>query len=67
MTQIQIDINTRLIALIGKPLGQSFSARMENAGYASANYNMLYVYNETEDPGACLQALLARGRRRSSA
>ena len=46
---MQIDINTKLITLLGKPLGQSFSARMQNAGYASANYNMLYVYNEADE------------------
>ena len=28
---MQVDINTRLIALIGTPLGQSFAARMQNA------------------------------------
>ena len=43
-----IDVNTRFITLIGMPLGQSFSARMQNAGYASANCNMLYFYTEAD-------------------
>ena len=43
---MQININTRLITLIGTPLSQSFAARMQNAGYESADYNMLYFYTE---------------------
>ena len=44
---MQIDINSRIIALIGTPLGQSFSARMQNAAYQAAGFNMLYCYCET--------------------
>ena len=43
---MKVDINTKLITLIGTPLSQSFAARMQNAGYESANYNMLYFYTE---------------------
>ena len=43
---MQIDINSRLIALIGTPLGQSFSARMQNAAYQAAGFNMVYCYCE---------------------
>ena len=43
---MQIDINSRLIALIGTPLGQSFSARMQNAAYQAADFNMIYCYCE---------------------
>lgn len=44
----QIDINTKLITLIGTPLGQSFAARMQNAGYRAANLNYLYYYTEAD-------------------
>ena len=42
-----IDINTKLVTLLGLPLQQSFSAAMQNAGYAAAGVNMLYFYTET--------------------
>lgn len=38
---MKIDINTKMITLLGKPLGQSFAARMQNAGYEAAGLNML--------------------------
>ena len=44
-----IDINTRFITLIGTPLGQSFAARMQNAGYKAAGLNMCYFYCEADD------------------
>lgn len=43
---MKIDINTRFITLIGTPLSQSFAARMQNAAYESADYNMVYFYTE---------------------
>ncbi|MBR2207830.1 MAG: shikimate dehydrogenase [Synergistaceae bacterium] len=43
---MQIDINSRLIALIGTPLGQSLAARMQNAAYQAAGFNMVYCYCE---------------------
>lgn len=46
---MKIDINTKFIGLLGKPLGQSFAARMQNAGYAAAGLNMVYFYNEVEN------------------
>lgn len=45
---MKIDINTKMITLLGKPLGQSFAARMQNAGYEAAGLNMLYFYTEVE-------------------
>lgn len=45
---MHIDINTRFITLIGKPLSQSFAARMQNAGYQASDYNMVYFYTETD-------------------
>lgn len=43
-----IDINTRFITLIGTPLGQSFAARMQNAGYDAAGLNLRYFYCEAD-------------------
>ena len=43
---MKIDINTRFITLIGTPLSQSFAARMQNAAFESADYNMVYFYTE---------------------
>ena len=45
---MQIDINTKMITLIGKPLSQSFSARMQNKAYEAAGLNMLFFYTELE-------------------
>ena len=45
---MNVDINTKMITLIGTPLGQSFAARMQNAGYAAAGINMLYFYTEAD-------------------
>ena len=43
-----IDIDTRMITLIGTPLRQSFAARMQNAAYAAAGMNLAYFYTETD-------------------
>ena len=45
---MNIDINTRMITLIGTPLKQSFAARMQNAGYAAAGMNLVYFYTEAD-------------------
>ncbi len=45
---MQFDINSRVIALIGTPLGQSFAARMQNAAYNAAGFNMAYFYCEAD-------------------
>ena len=45
---MKVDINTKMITLIGTPLGQSFAARMQNAGYEAAGLNMLYFYTEAD-------------------
>ncbi|MET0018299.1 shikimate dehydrogenase [Oscillibacter sp.] len=45
---MKIDINTKMVTLIGTPLGQSFAARMQNAGYEAAGLNMLYFYTEAD-------------------
>ena len=45
---MKVDINTKMITLLGTPLGQSFAARMQNAGYEAADLNMLYFYTETD-------------------
>lgn len=46
---MNIDINTKMITLIGTPLGQSFAARMQNKGYAAARLNMAYFYTEADN------------------
>jgi shikimate dehydrogenase len=44
-----VDINTKMITLLGKPLSQSYAARMQNAAYKAAGINMLYFYTEVEN------------------
>ena len=46
---MEIDIHTKFITLIGTPLGQSFAARMQNAGYRAGGINMRYFYTETDE------------------
>lgn len=43
------DIETKMITLIGAPLGQSFAAWMQNAAYEAAGLNMAYFYTEADD------------------
>ena len=45
---MNVDINTRMITLIGTPLKQSFAARMQNAAYAAMGINRIYFYTETD-------------------
>ena len=45
---MKVDINTKMVTLIGTPLGQSFAARMQNAGYEAAGLNMLYFYTQAD-------------------
>ena len=44
-----VNINTKMITLLGKPLSQSYAARMQNAAYRAAGINMLYFYTEVEN------------------
>ena len=46
---MHIDINTKMITLIGTPLQQSFAARMQNAGYRAAGLNMCYFYCQADE------------------
>ena len=46
---MKVDINTKMITLLGTPLSQSFAARIQNAGYEAAGLNMLYFYTETDN------------------
>ncbi len=46
---MNITVNTKLITLLGTPLGQSFAARMQNKGYEAAGLDMLYFYTETDN------------------
>ena len=56
---MKIDIDTRMVTLIGTPLKQSFAARMQNAAYAAAGINMLYFYTEadSEHLGAIIEGV----------
>lgn len=45
---MKLDVNTKMVTLIGTPLEQSFAARMQNAGYEAAGLNMLYFYTEAD-------------------
>ena len=42
----KVDINTKMITLLGDPLKQSFAAQMQNCGYEAAGLNMIYFYTE---------------------
>ncbi|HNR05282.1 MAG TPA: shikimate dehydrogenase [Bacillota bacterium] len=44
-----VNINTKMITLLGKPLSQSYAARMQNAAYRAAGIDMLYFYTEVEN------------------
>lgn len=46
---MNIDINTKMITLLGTPLSQSFAARMQNRAYEAAGLNMLYFYTEVDN------------------
>lgn len=46
---MRVDINTRMVALFGTPLGQSFAARMQNTAYEAMGENMLYFYCEVDN------------------
>lgn len=46
---MKVDINTKMITLIGTPLSQSFAARMQNKGYEAAGLNMVYFYTEADN------------------
>lgn len=46
---MNVDINTKMITLLGTPLSQSFAARMQNRGYEAAGLNMLYFYTEVDN------------------
>lgn len=44
-----VDINTKMITLLGDPLKQSFAAQMQNHGYEAAGLNMIYFYTEVDN------------------
>lgn len=46
---MSVNINTKMVTLLGKPLSQSYAARMQNAAYKAAGINMLYFYTEVEN------------------
>lgn len=46
-----VDINTKMITLLGDPLKQSFAAQMQNCGYEAMGENMIYFYTEVNNEG----------------
>ena len=44
-----VSIKTKMVTLLGKPLSQSYAARMQNAAYRAAGIDMLYFYTEVEN------------------
>lgn len=44
-----VDINTKMITLLGDPLKQSFAAQMQNCGYEAMGENMIYFYTEVNN------------------
>lgn len=44
-----VDINTKMVTLLGDPLKQSFAAQMQNCAYEAAGMNMLYFYTEVNN------------------
>ena len=42
-----LDVNTKLITLLGNPVSQTFSVRMQNRAYDAAGVNLLYFATET--------------------
>lgn len=44
-----VNINTKMITLLGTPLSQSFAAQMQNCGYEAADLNMIYFYTEVDN------------------
>lgn len=46
---MKVNIDTKMITLLGTPLKQSFAARMQNRGYEAAGLNMIYFYTEVDN------------------
>ncbi|HHZ02087.1 MAG TPA: shikimate dehydrogenase [Tissierellia bacterium] len=44
-----VSIKTKMVALLGKPLSQSYAARMQNAAYRATGIDMVYFYSEVEN------------------
>ena len=49
MDTSHITTDTRFITLLGKPLAQSFAARMQNRVYDNLGLDMVYYYTETDE------------------
>jgi len=45
---MKINVETKMVTLIGTPLKQSFAAQMQNAGYEASGINMVYFYTEAD-------------------
>ncbi|HET8606775.1 MAG TPA: hypothetical protein VFL66_07060 [Gaiellaceae bacterium] len=51
----------RLVALLGKPVAESLSPRMQNAAFAARGLDWVYVACEVDDVGAAIRGLQALG------
>lgn len=45
---MQFDNKTRLVTLLGNPIGQSYSTRLQNAVYATKGLNLVYLAQEVD-------------------
>lgn len=54
-----IDANTRLCAVIGRPVAHSLSPAMHNAAFDAAGLNYVYLAFEVADVAACLTGMRA--------
>lgn len=54
-----IDADTQVCAVIGNPVGHSFSPQIHNAAFEALGLNYAYVAFRVEDVGACLAGMRA--------
>ncbi len=56
---IQIDVNTKLCAVIGHPVRHSLSPTIHNAGFQSLGLNFVYLAFDITDVESCLRGMRA--------
>lgn len=55
----QLNADTQLCAVIGNPVGHSFSPQIHNAAFEALGLNYVYAAFRVEDVGACLAGMRA--------